>query len=536
MRQIAVIIFFLLIKNGLLVAQNLVTSNLPIVVINTNGITIPDEPKLVAHMGIINNPGQINNINDPFNEYDGKIGIETRGSSTQMFEKKSYGIELRDENGADMDTTLLGMPSEEDWILYGPYMDKSLLRNVVTFTLDGALGHYSPRCRYVEMVLNNEYVGLYVLMEKIKRDKNRVDIAKLKMDDNEGEELTGGYIIKIDKTTGEGGDGFYSDFANKNNMYSLYQYEYPKPFEITGEQKEYISDYVHSFENAIYNNDFTLESGYRRYIDINSFVDYQIINELSRNVDAYRLSTFYYKDKNERLNIGPVWDFNLGYGNANYYTAWSEQGFQFLTDIGEDYWQNPFYWEQFKKDPFYCNRIIERWQELRENVLSNERVFYVVDSLTSLIAAASGRNFQKWNILGQYVWPNYYIGPSWQAEVNWMKNWLSTRLDWLDGNIISYFSGENPDPGFFTGNIVEIGPNPFTDKLKFYINSGFKYTAELNIYSGTGTKVISLQIPLDSGLNTYDFNQSSKLSQGVYYYQLIKDDEVIASGKMVKTF
>ncbi|NQU86945.1 MAG: CotH kinase family protein, partial [Mariniphaga sp.] len=208
MRFFKTILTLLIITGPLLLnAQNvtLVNSNLPIVVINTNGATIPDEPKARAHMGIISNSdGKDNNIHGSFEGYDGNIAIEVRGSSSQMFEKKSYGLELRDEAWADMDASLLGMPEEEDWILYGPYMDKSLLRNVVTFTLDATLGHYSPKCRYVELVLNNEYKGLYVLMEKVKRDKNRVNIARLRMEDTEGEELTGGYIFKLDKSTGEG--------------------------------------------------------------------------------------------------------------------------------------------------------------------------------------------------------------------------------------------------------------------------------------------------------------------------------------------
>ncbi|NQU86113.1 MAG: CotH kinase family protein, partial [Mariniphaga sp.] len=323
---------------------------------------------------------------------------------------------------------------------------------------------------------------------------------------------------------------------NKNNSHSFYQFEYPKPGEMTSEQKDYISDYVYSFEKSVIDKDFSIETGYRKYINITSFIDYQIMNELAKNVDAYRLSTFFYKDKNERLNIGPIWDFNLGYGNANFYGGWSEYGFQFMAELGDDSWQNPFYWDEFRKDSYYCSRIVERWQQLRENELSHEWVFFVVDSLVNLISTASGRNFQRWNILGQFVWPNYYVGSSWQAEVNWMKSWLSTRLGWLDTNFPLYFTGERIDPGFLQGELVQVGPNPFKNKLKFYIKSGFEYEATLNIYSSSGVMVDSRSIQLNSGMNFYDYENAAFLAQGVYFYQLVKNDEVLTSGKIVKVY
>ena len=189
-------------------AQSFTSSNLPLVVINTNGQAIVDDPKIIANMGIIwNGPGNRNSLSDPMNNYNGKIAIEIRGSSSQMFPKKGYGFETRATDLSDIDVSLLGMPEENDWVLYAPYTDKTMIRDVLTYTLDASLGHWSPRCRYVELFLNGNYQGVYVLIEKIKRNKTRVDIAKLTLTDNVGEDLTGGYIVKIDKTTGGGGDG-----------------------------------------------------------------------------------------------------------------------------------------------------------------------------------------------------------------------------------------------------------------------------------------------------------------------------------------
>ena len=183
------------------------------------------------------------------------------------------------------------------------------------------------------------------------------------------------------------------------------------------------------------------------------------------------------------------------------------------------------------------NRLSE-WKLTRYflNELSDERVFFVVDSLTNLITEASARNFQKWPILDQWFWSTYYVGPSWQAEVNWMKNWLSNRLDWLDSNIPGYFSGEIIDPGFLQGELVQVGPNPFNNKLRFYIKSGFKYPATLNIYSSSGILVTSEVVQLDSGMNLHDYESAAMLGQGVYFYQLLKNDEVLFSGKIVKVY
>ena len=238
------------------------SSNLPIVVINTNSQTIVDDPKITADMGIIyNGPGVRNNLTDPLNNYNGKIGIEIRGSSSQSFPKKQYGLELLDNNGATIDASLLGMPKKDDWILFAPYNDKSLMRDVLAYRLAHDLGRYASRFRYCELVLNGQYQGIYVLLEKIKRDKNRVNIDKLDPIEVTGDNLTGGYIFKIDKSSGSGGDGWISTHTPPNrsgDQTIFFQYEYPKEENIVPEQKQYIQNYVASFENALKAENFTI--------------------------------------------------------------------------------------------------------------------------------------------------------------------------------------------------------------------------------------------------------------------------------------
>ncbi len=175
-------------------------SNLPIIVITTeNGQAIPDEPKITAHMGIIDNESGNNEHPGTFNDYDGKIGIELRGASSQGYAKKGYGLETRLENGENNNVSLLGMPVENDWVLHGPYSDKSLIRNILAYHFSAAMGQYAPRTRLCELFINDSYSGVYVLMEKIKRDTFRLDIGKLEAHEISGRDVTGGYIFKLDK-------------------------------------------------------------------------------------------------------------------------------------------------------------------------------------------------------------------------------------------------------------------------------------------------------------------------------------------------
>ena len=250
-------------------------------------------------MGMINNPnGARNNITDPFNEYNGKIGIEIRGESSQMFPMKSYSLELRKENGSSQDLPMLGMPKESDWVLYAPYTDKTLMRNFLAYTMSRELGHWAANCRFVEVVVNGDYKGIYVFMERIKRNANRVNIPKMAKTDISGDAVTGGYIFALDKEP----DGWFSAFKPNNSINNntrQFTYTYPKVDDIVQEQKDYIKSYVDSFEAALRGPQYQDPvNGVRKFADISSFIDYFIVNEVSRNVDGYRLSTYFYKNRN----------------------------------------------------------------------------------------------------------------------------------------------------------------------------------------------------------------------------------------------
>jgi hypothetical protein len=236
-------------------------------------------------MGIIDNGyGNMNNQYDPFNDYDGFIGIETRGQSSQMFPKKSHGVETRDAEGENLNVPLLGMPEENDWILYAPYSDKSMLRNFMTFYMGSKLDPYCTRMAYCEVIVNNDYKGVYILMEKIKKDENRVNIATLKPEDISGDELTGGYIVSVDKIPpdfvyNEDGWKSYPAPPYPNSMNITFQYYYPDPDDMVSQQKTYIRNYVTSAENALTGSNFSNPNfGYNKYF--NDLTFYIITNLL----------------------------------------------------------------------------------------------------------------------------------------------------------------------------------------------------------------------------------------------------------------
>ncbi|MFS4493699.1 CotH kinase family protein [Maribacter sp. 2308TA10-17] len=410
---------------------------LPRFLVNTNGGLIVDEPKIPADFTIIENEQTL---------YSGNMGIEIRGSSSQQFPKKSYGFETWDAEGNDIDTSLLEMPEEEDWILYAPYSDKSLIRNVLIYDLARDMGLYASRTKFVELEINGQYNGLYVFMEKLKRDSGRIDINKLKEDENEGEDLTGGYIIKIDKSDRDG----YTDQNSFNSRYGSsidetgspirFLYDYPKYDDITEAQKTYISSYITDFEDALASETFTdPDTGYASFVDVDSFVDFFILNELSNNVDAFRISTWMHKDKNEKLKMGPIWDFNLAFGNADYCSGGEANvwAYKYNERCPDDFWAVPFWWDRLLEDPAFVARLKERWNALRGSTLSDATILAKVDDYVKTLndGAAISSNFTKWPVLGTYVWPNKFVGSTYNEETAYLIQWIKDRTLWLDNSI-----------------------------------------------------------------------------------------------------
>jgi subtilisin-like proprotein convertase family protein len=518
-------------------------SNLPIMVINTNNQTIPDSPDIPASMGIIyNGIGIRNYMTDPFNNYNGQIGIQIRGSSSQGFPKKSYGFQTWDVNNLPIDSSLLGMPKEHDWILSASYSDKSLMNNQLSYFLSRQMGWYAPRWQYVELVVNGEYQGVYILMEKIKRDKHRVDIKKLTPTAISGDSLTGGYIIKIDKTTGNGGGGWTSPFApdtNINGQTIYFQYDYPSDVNIVPQQQTYIQQYVDSFETALAGPNFMDTSvGYRHYIDMNSLIDYFLVNELSRNVDGYRLSTYLYKNRYSqggKLIMGPVWDYDIAWGNADYcngnnVTGWA---YDFASVCSGDYWQIPFWWDRLMLDSNFTNQLKCRWTVLSQSILSPTYLDNWCDSVANYLDESQARNFYEWPILGTYVWPNPSpIPTTYQGEVDELKNWIDARWAWMDANMPGDLSQCNPagvSSPTASNDLPAAYPNPFSSTINLSIYQKNPVEVKMELYNAMGQLVQPAQIQMHNGGNqNIVFTPDATLPTGVYLLR-------ITAGTMVWT-
>ncbi|HRI59175.1 MAG TPA: CotH kinase family protein, partial [Saprospiraceae bacterium] len=513
---------------------NFSSSDLPIVVITTpNGQPIPDEPKITAQMKVIDNGvGQVNHLSDPANGYDGFIGIERRGSSSQdLSDKKPFAVETRDANGDDLDVPLLGMPAEADWVFIAPFNDKSLVRDAFTHEVARRILPWSPRTRFVEVMLNGNYQGIYLVTEKIKRDKDRVDISKLTETDSTGDDLTGGYIIKMDKPTGAQVQGWWSPYPAQAGSWqsTFYQYHYPSPEDVQPAQRQYIEDWMTAFEDLMASPQYAdTVNGYSKYIDVQSFIDFVIINELTKNVDAYRLSTFLYKDKDSkdtRLHAGPVWDFNIAMGNANYcsadtYTGWA---IDFNDVCIQDGWIIHFWWQRLWDDPVFRKKLAARWTELRGDLLKTEHVTGLVDSLVGVLNQSQARNWQRWPVLNEWVWPNAYCCGTYQQHVNYLNNWLVNRLQWMDGKMIALNTGDYYPSEYFK---TEVFPNPSDNDLNFKCYVRRTDEVSLRIYDAAGRLIQSLQAPPPTANGVNEYNWQHSLMQGFYFYTVFINGSV----------
>jgi len=518
-------------KNGQSV--QLTSSDLPIVVIDTHGQAIPDNPKIPAGLKIYNKgAGQRNYLTD-VPEFVGYSGIELRGSSSQSFPKKSYGFESWDALGNSIDTSFLGMPSESDWILNANYTDKSFIRNVMAYQVWKNMGHYSTRYHFVELILNDQYLGIYIFSEKIKRDKNRLDIAKLSTAQNTGDEVTGGYIFKIDKQTGLGGSGWTSTYpppAN-NARQIFYQYEYPKETDITTQQKIYIQSDVFNFETALKSENFadTL-NGFRKYASEKTFIDYFLVNELSKNVDGYRLSTFINKERDSKggkIRMGPVWDYDIAWHNANYCEGDVTSGWAYQFPCPDDYWQVPFWWSRLLEDPRYKNNLACRWQYFRQNILSNTWFDNYIDSISGQLMEAQVRNFTTWPILGIYVWPNPWPYPStYQGEVIALKSWMHDRLAWLDANITGICDISYGINDFEASSAFRIYPNPVSDYLNIEYSTSVKTTIGITIINQQGIIFLNTKTITRSPGEWHENLDISSYKPGVYLLRLTIDGKM----------
>lgn len=438
-------------------------SELPYLVIDTQGKDIPYEPGTPARMKIYQRKKLIQ---------EQLIDLEYRGkTSFRLSDKKGFNFETIDDSGEGVDVSFFGMPEEEDWRLIGHVVnltekyiwDRSLIYNHVGYELSRKIGKYASRGQFVEVEVNGEYLGVYFFCEKVKRDSNRINIKSLNFSSTD---LSGGYILKIDKSDpGSEHDGKplsyfmnnweddarYNDFNSFRSNFDIFQnlitfpafqppyhgqqyletyfgYEYPSAENITQAQKEYIAEYMDEFEKALISDDFSSNGrNYTDYIQVSSFVDYFLITELCRNVDAYRISTFLEKDRGGKLAMGPVWDMNIGFdeGGRIPMDDWVLNYNKYVTN---DPWMVPFWWTRLMEDPTFKQAIKTRWQSLRQAQLSPSQIQKVVDDAVNLLQknGAVERNYAKWD---------QGVGVNYDEAIQNLKIFLTDRANWMDSKI-----------------------------------------------------------------------------------------------------
>ncbi len=410
----------------------LTSSNLPIVVIETDGgVDIPDEPKVLGTMKIIwhqdGSRNYMTDINTPqYLNYNGRIGIETRGSTSQDMEKKPYGLTtLQHDNLTNNNVSILGMPEENDWILNSLAYDQTGMRDVLAYELSESIGQYAPRRAYCEVVVNGDYKGLYVFMEKIKADKGRVDIEQMDSLCNSYPEVTGGFIIKADKANPDEPEAW---IMNGNDFWDFdyfvhYVHHYPKPENITEAQHDYIKSVFFDLDAEAESHNESIVDGYPSIIDIPSFVDFMMIAEYTSNVDVYGCSTFFHKDRNGKLRAGPVWDYNLSFGYDEFGDRSGYDVWQFYNGSNDG---SRFWTELFFNCPTFRCYFAKRWNELSAigqplNYLSVERR---IDYYDCIISEAIVRDNQRWCKMLHH-----------EEYVAEMKDWIQLRIGWLNDHV-----------------------------------------------------------------------------------------------------
>jgi hypothetical protein len=451
MRHLVLQIILVLLMTARSAAQLLTDSNLPIVIISTDGnAEIIDDPKVKATMKIIDRgPGQRNYVTDQNNtlylNYNGRIGIELRGSSSQESPKKNYGLTTRQaDDVTNNNVSLLGMPEENDWILGGMVFDTSFVRDYFCHNLSRHMGNYASRAVYCEVIINNDYKGLYMLQEKLKADDNRIDVTRIGINDNLLPSLSGGYISKADKLTG--GDPLAWRMWSFQFSPVDYIHDLPKPENATAAQTSYISGEFFKLETAALNNDISVVNGYPTLIDVPSFIDYMIVNEFASNPDAYQYSTYFHKDRNGKLRAGPIWDLDLTFGN-DLFQWYFDRSKTYLWYFEDEYYNNGsrFWHDLFYNSQYRCY-LSRRWHELIQPgmPLSKSARELFIDETVTLISEAAGRDCQRWGKNSK------------QAErIAAIKAFMQAREEWITANIGGYSACSNVSvPGLVITKIM----------------------------------------------------------------------------------
>jgi len=377
-------------------------TGLPIIYINTDGVAIDSKEDYVKGVASI-----IGGENYP-DLVEAEMKIKGRGNSTWwqggVWGKKPYQIKFDDK------TKVLNIPKDKKWVLLAELSDKSLIRNKISREMgDISRFDYVPKAEYVELFINDQHAGTYLIGQKVEESKNRVNIGDK------------GYLIEIDQTNRIDEDDVYftTDGWSKfpSNLFNIKE----PSLELDSSEYNLIKNHIIDFEEALFGDNFTdADLGYRAFIDLDSFIDWYLINEICKNQDAATYSSIYFNYiPGEKIKMGPLWDFDLAYGNVDYSNATYPEGFHIKS--------NPWYKRMFE-DPYFNSLVKDRFLYYETNL---DMLLNKIDLIEKYLEKSQQKNFEIWPILGQYVWPNPVYYDTHHEEVEHLKDWIEQRMTWL---------------------------------------------------------------------------------------------------------
>ncbi len=405
-------------------------SHLPVFVITTEA-KVPLGRQVGGTLAVIeDHDGTLSDLAAAPRAFTGAIGIALEQSGSGPQDKKSYALACRDAAGGDTDCALAGLPAATDWVLYAPLADKTYMRNALAFDLARTIampaGRWEPRTAFVEVVRDGTYDGVYLLIERVTAEADRLDLSETV--DAETGAADGGFIVKVD---GQRGPGFTTEAGTPVD------YSWPDADGVP-EASAYVAGWFEGFEAALLGPNFADRAfGYAAWIDVDAWVDTFLLNELSGNVDAYRLSAYLWADGPPgvgKLRAGPIWDVDRGFGNADYCNGYSPVGWiaDNLATCAHTA-EIPVWWARLREDPAFEQRVRGRWSLLRDGALSDEALSQRVTTMQARTAEAEVRDHARWPVVGTRVYPNAYVGASWADEVAWFQKWTLDRAAWMDG-------------------------------------------------------------------------------------------------------
>ena len=402
----------------------------PVIRITTeNGAPVVDKKNYIKGTVVIEDPAGMYWDTPRLELKMTKDGIRGRGNTTWDMPKKPYKMKF------DSKVSIFGLGEDKEWVILANYADKTLLRNVVAMKLSEIVGMpWTPAMLPVEVYMNGSYLGCYTFSEHKKVSKHRVDLDIVGESDNSGDAVTGDYYMEIEQNQDET-TCFYTQVCGIPMMFS-------EPEVPTAAQLQYVKEYFRQAETALRSSNFTdPDTGWQKYIDIETFAKAYLVNELTKNIDGnMRKSSFITKKKNDKFQMYHLWDYDLALGNCNYLD--DEFG---ASDGPEGWFIKDYTWARYSplgyhyqwftiltKDPAFCAKVKEIWNTHYDE-LKNIPGF--IDQMAAYMKDAQKRNFEKWNILNTHVWPNVVVTGSYQGEIDYLKSFYTSRFNWLDGRI-----------------------------------------------------------------------------------------------------